>query len=208
MTAASVASRLHFRYIHQARVARLSRAFARSIPTTARTVLDVGTGDGLLAWEIRQLRPELRFTGVDVHPRPENFIPVELFDGRRLPADDKSVDVVIFSDVLHHADNQEELLAEAARVARQAVVIKDHVADSVAGSMVLRAMDFAGNRHAGVSLPYNYLSTSEWRRAFEQTGLWVRRWDDQPDVYPAPLRWVIGRRLHVLTVVVPTAAAV
>jgi SAM-dependent methyltransferase len=203
MSKPNVAGRLHFRYVHRGRVARLSRAFAAAIPADARTVLDVGAGDGLLASQIAQLRPELSFIGVDVHPRPDTFVPIEMFDGRQLPLSDNSVDVVVFSDVLHHTTNQRELLMEAARVGRKAIVIKDHIADSRADRATLRAMDYAGNCHAGVALPYNYLSTDEWRRAFANSGLRVERWDDAPDVYPAALRWAIGRRLHLLTVLAP-----
>ena len=54
-------------------------------------------------------------------------MPVTAFDGRVIPMAARSVDVVTMFDVLHHADDPPALLAEAARVARTCVVLKDHV---------------------------------------------------------------------------------
>ena len=58
--------------------------------------------------------------------RPTTHIPVQEFDGHTLRWT-TAVDVVLLVDVLHHADDPMRLLKEAARVARQAIVIKDHV---------------------------------------------------------------------------------
>merc|ERR1719401_681091 len=53
---------------------------------------------------------------------------VQLFDGRRLPLEDKSVDCAMFSFVLHHCRHfeiQRALLREAARVARRWILIAE-----------------------------------------------------------------------------------
>ena len=63
------------------------------------------------------------------------------------------------------------LLREAARVARQGVVIKDHTRDGILAGPILRFMDFVGNAHHGVALPYNYWPRRCWIGAFEELGL-------------------------------------
>ncbi|MGE0418479.1 MAG: class I SAM-dependent methyltransferase, partial [Acetobacteraceae bacterium] len=121
---------LHEQFVFKRRTRVLSEALAQAIPTEARSVLDVGCGDGSIAALIQAGRPELSITGVDVLVRPETRIPVTQFDGVRLPFDDGAFDVVMFVDVLHHTDDPAVLLREAKRVARQAVVLKDHTKDT------------------------------------------------------------------------------
>ena len=81
-------------------------------------VLDIGCGDGLLSQRILAKRPDIQITGVDVLVRPSTHIPVTAFDGRRLPYEDKTVDVALFVDVLHHTSDPTSLLREAKRVAK------------------------------------------------------------------------------------------
>jgi ubiquinone/menaquinone biosynthesis C-methylase UbiE len=162
------------------------------------TVLDVGCGDGLLDRMLMNARPDLRIEGIDVLLRPQTHIPVTLFDGRRIPHPDKSFDAVTFVDVLHHTDDPAVLLAEAGRVARRCVVIKDHTNDTALSGPILRFMDWLGNERHGVRLPYNYWSSAQWSRAFAGLG-WKLR-EDRRDLglYPAPADLVFGRGLHCL----------
>ena len=62
----------------------------------------------------------------------------------RLPCADAGADVVLFVDVLHHTSDPLPLLAEARRVARQAIVIKDHLCDGWLADPTLRLMDWFG----------------------------------------------------------------
>jgi SAM-dependent methyltransferase len=199
----AVLGRLHFRLIHTSRATHLASMFAAAIPPGSTTVLDVGCGDGLLAREIGGARPELTFTGLDVVARDRSFIRVQIYDGQTLPAADRAYDVVMFSDVLHHAIDPDALLCEAARVARKAVVIKDHLAEGRLDRALLRGMDWVGNSHSGVSLPYTYWPRERWRASLEQAGLRALTWNERPRVYAQPLSWIIGRDLHLLTVVTP-----
>ncbi len=198
--------RLHFTAIHGRRIKGLTACFAAALPADAQ-VLDVGSGDGYLASEIMKRRPDVVISGVDIIPRREAFIPVDLFDGARLPYDDDTFDVVMFSDVLHHATNQPDLLAEAGRVARRAVVVKDHLNERRVDEWCLRAMDWFGNRHNGVPLPYDYWPERKWRAELHRAGIEVQAIDKHVRVYPQPLQAVFGRGLHVVISGRPNATA-
>jgi SAM-dependent methyltransferase len=161
-------------------------------------VLDVGCGDGEIACLLKQQRPDLSVTGVDVLVRPDTRVPVEPFDGRTLPFADDSFDVVLFVDVLHHCDWPLELLQEARRVARQSIVIKDHSLEGFAAGRTLRFMDGVGNRRHGVALPYNYWRPDQWNAAFAELGLMVELQLRQLHLYPWPLSLAFDRRLHFL----------
>jgi len=138
----------------------------------ARTVLDIGSSIGLLAREIQD-RTGARFTGVDIHLFAETAIPVETYDGRSLPFDDNSFDLVSIVDVLHHAEDPQRLLAEARRVARDHVLIKDHYFENRYDTLMLRLSDYLGNKPYGIALPYNFLALATWRTIFRALGLKV-----------------------------------
>jgi len=186
---------LHSQAVYGRRVRVLSEHLSRLIPDHA-TVLDAGTGDGLIASLVQQLRPDTTITGVDVLERPTTYIPVTLFDGTRLPFAEKQFDVVTFVDVLHHTKNIPDLLREAARVARRALVIKDHLREGLLANSTLRLMDWVGNHRYGVSLPYNYWSRRQWREAFANLGLQEESWLESLHLYQGPLDLFFGRNLH------------
>src|SRR5262245_27100825 len=151
-TQMNLLSRAHTSWVHQRRVKVLATRFAGLFPAGTRRVLDVGCGDGLLAQEIKLLRKELEIEGLDVFARPGAAIPVTVFDGRRLPFEKGSFDVVMFSDVLHHAEHPRGLLREAARVARLGLAIKDHLQQGLFAHATLSVMDWIGNAAHGVAI--------------------------------------------------------
>lgn len=186
---------LHERHVAKRRACVLSRQLAEIIPPDAE-LLDVGCGDGEIAWMVSQTRPDLKIRGVDVLVRPQTRIPVEPFDGLTLPSEDKSYDVVTLIDVLHHCDQPKEVLREAGRVARKAVLIKDHLREGFAAAFTLRVMDWVGNHRHGVALPYNYWSWPEWRTAFDDLGLQLDQLSNRLGLYPWPASLLFDRSLH------------
>jgi SAM-dependent methyltransferase len=192
------AAGFHQSFVHPRRVRVLVDHAARLLPHDVR-VLDVGTGDGLIAAALAERRRDLRIEGVDVLVRERTAIPVTAFDGRVIPMAAGSVDVVTMFDVLHHADDPAALLAEACRVTRRCVVLKDHVAAGPISRAVLAFMDRAGNRRHGVALPHNYLSGPQWRRVIDRLGLTPAVWEvGGLGLYPWPASLVFGGQLHVL----------
>jgi len=188
---------LHGQLIFERRVDRLADALAARLPLNA-SVLDIGCGDGSIAYAILERRADLSITGVDVLVRAATRIPVIDYDGSNLPFLDASFDAVCLVDVVHHTDDPQRLLGEAARVSRDLILIKDHVAEGFLAEPTLRLMDWIGNARHGVRLPYNYLTSADWHQHFGQAGLTVRGWDTDLPLYPHPLSAVFGRGLHVL----------
>jgi len=195
-----VLNAVHDHAVFQRRVRVLSEHLASELSSEG-TVLDLGCGDGSIARAVMDRKPGLTFRGIDVLIRPHTQIPVELFDGHSIPADDKSSDWVTIVDVLHHTDNPGRLLAEAGRVARKGVVIKDHLREGLAAYTTLRLMDWVGNKGHDVRLPYNYLSRAEWMTAFRGAGLGVLGWRENLSLYPFPASLVCDRHLHFIAVV-------
>ena len=166
-------------------------------------MLDLGCGDGQIALGLMALRPDLACEGVDVLVRPVTHIPVTRYDGVTLPFADKSFDYVTIVDVLHHTDDPALVLSEAARVARQGVVIKDHLREGLLAGPALRLMDWVGNRGHDVRLPYNYLDRAQWDTALCRCGLKRAKWTEKLGLYPAPLSWLFERQLHFVALMAP-----
>ena len=159
-------------------------------------VLDVGCGDGLLGRLIVDRRPDIEIRGLEVLLRDQAHIPLDQFDGTTIPHDDHSFDVVMFVDVLHHTSDPMILLREAARVARRAILIKDHTLGGVFAGPTLRFMDRVGNARHLVALPYNYWPHARWLTAFKELQLPVEAWKSNLRLYPWPADRVFGRSLH------------
>jgi SAM-dependent methyltransferase len=189
---------LHEAKVHKRRIRVLAEAASRLVPQNVR-VLDVGCGDGLFAATLRVLRPDIRIEGAEVLPRAGCKIPVVAFDGRTLPFPNKAYDACLLIDVLHHTDDPAALLGEAARVGSGQVILKDHLREGLAAGSCLRFMDIVGNRRHGVALPFNYLNSAQWRKAFDACGLNVAESDALPHLYPFPANLVFGRRLNFIS---------
>ncbi|HET9640735.1 MAG TPA: class I SAM-dependent methyltransferase [Allosphingosinicella sp.] len=187
--------KVHGKAVFDRRIEVLTRTLADFIPQGAR-VLDIGCGSGTLARRIMALRPDITIEGIDVLVRPGTEIPVTEFDGDTIPWPDGHFDIALFVDVLHHTEAPARLLAEAKRVSKGGIVIKDHFREGVLADATLRFMDWVGNAQHGVVLPYNYLSDPEWRSIWSRLGLKVERLTDKVGLYPAPFSWLFDRRLH------------
>jgi SAM-dependent methyltransferase len=195
---------VHGKAIHGRRVRQLAKHLGEMLPAPCQSLLDVGCGDGRIDTLVRAARPNLRVQGLDVLVRPDAQIPVAAFDGKRLPYADRDVDVVMFVDVLHHTADPGFLLAEARRVARHGVLIKDHYCENWLDERMLAAMDWVGNFGHGVALPYNYWSRAQWSAAWLTLGLKAVETRTALGLYPPVARAAFERHLHFVTFLSPT----
>jgi ubiquinone/menaquinone biosynthesis C-methylase UbiE len=190
--------KVHSALVFSRRIQVLARELAKQIPRDSR-VLDVGCGSGDIAAAIMAQRPDVTIEGVDVLVRTQTRIPVLEYDGRTLPHPDGGFDVAMLVDVLHHTDDPAAVLAEAKRVARVGVLVKDHFRDGMLAGPTLRFMDWVGNAPHGVRLPYNYLSSREWRSIWDRLRLTPTGLCSALGLYPPPFTWLFDRTLHFVT---------
>lgn len=161
---------LNERVMFPRRYAFLSEALAPFL-AGAESILDVGSSNGRLISRITKGLRGAHVVGVDVHVQPDRVIPIERYDGARLPFPNGSFDSVVLIDVLHHADDPAALLSEAARVARDHVLIKDHYFRTQMDWQILKWADYGGNAPHGIRLPCNYLNLPAWYAAIQGAGL-------------------------------------
>ncbi len=159
-----------YRWIYPNYRIELLRTFARLWPDRACSVLDVGAGDGVFGSAIQRYYPGVTVRGVDVASRahPASLIPIQVYDGSRIPADDKSVDISIVANVIHHVppSARSAFLCEVSRVTRRAILIKDHIATGSWSRLILSAMDFVGNVPFKGMIEASYLDAGAWTALF------------------------------------------
>lgn len=196
---------VHEKIIHPVRVRSLTQGLGDLLDRGA-SLLDVGCGDGSMAALLHDQCALSRVEGVDVLVRGKVDIPVTSFDGLNLPWADRSWDYVMAIDVLHHVEDQQALLADMLRVARRAVVLKDHLCENAFDRWMLLKMDGVGNDRHGVTVPGRYLSRKQWQTLIGSAGGTVETFHDRVAIYPWPLSMVFGRSLHCLYSIRPPSS--
>src|SRR5688572_13310422 len=136
--------------------------------------LDFGSGDGWFAQEVSATGIVREVVCIDVMRRAHSFVEPMLYDGRRLPFEDRSFEIVYAVDVLHHTPSPDATLRDVLRCCRGTFVLKDHNYHRPAHKLVLAALDELGNRRLGVPTVYEYQRNWEWLPIIEDEGF-VRR---------------------------------
>jgi SAM-dependent methyltransferase len=166
-------------------------------------VLDVGCGFGTLGMRImesRQCPCGVSVTGLEQFRREEEMCPIEYYDGRWIPHLDDAFDVVLLIDVLHHSKIPHRLVDECARVAKRALIIKDHAKEGFLAKQRISVMDWASNVPYRVPCLYRYNTVQEWRSWHRMHGLVIEREISPIKLYPTAMNMVFGGRVQYLAV--------
>jgi SAM-dependent methyltransferase len=123
--------------------------------------------------------------GIDVVMPPSPAIPVTLFDGRHIPFGDREFDTVLCCFVLHHAEDQEALVADMKRVGRRIVVVEDDCDGALHRSSVVLLHQITSPM---IGMPYHrggFRTSEGWRDLFDKHGLKCVACQRHPGVIPA-----------------------
>ena len=166
-------------------------------------VLDVGCGCGELGRAILDAPscpPAVRVCGVEQRRRGNEPIDVQAFDGLTIPGAERTYDVVMLADVLHHIADPERLVQECIRVSKRLLIIKDHTVNGVLARQRLALLDWAANAPYGVPCLYRYRTAAQWTEAFHRHRLVVEEARTSMALYPFGLDLLFGGPLHCFTV--------
>jgi ubiquinone/menaquinone biosynthesis C-methylase UbiE len=133
--------------------------------------LDIGTGPGIFPLGIAESLPEMEFLGIDLSPAMiqtaranakerglEDRVHFQIGSAYALPLKDKSVDLVLCVQTMHHLEDPLAFFNEAARVLRQG------------GKCVI--VDFRRDAPKSLAIFFNLLWRLVMREKRAQDGLW------------------------------------
>ena len=143
-------------------------------------VIDYGAGSGQITQMFHD-RLGLDIEGVDVRnfKAKEVTIPMQLFDGYKVPVEDGHYSTAVLTNVIHHEKDNEKVLAELNRIVKNKLVIIETVPEGNTseeikkdwGRMLLN--DTLWNRffnYANIPVPGTYETPGNWIKRFEKYG--------------------------------------
>lgn len=186
---------IHHRRVRLPRTERVARALAGQIGS-ARSLLDIGCGEGSVALAIAAKVGASRVAGVDVKVQPGVPIEVAEYDGLHLPFPDKTFEAVVISDVLHHCQDPAAVLREALRVAERVVAVKDHFRFGPVSEKLLLWMDQVGNAAHDIHVRGTYFGPREWADLVAAAGGRFTGLEWPLQIHDYPFRLVTQDRLQ------------
>lgn len=172
----------------------LAQHVGRLLPPAASVLVISDADTGLLA-ALASHRRDLTITRIDVPASrgaaSQDFVAVR----PPLPVTDASVDVVVLLDVLHRTEAALHLLAEATRIAREAVVIKDCIRRDWADDYRVWMLDWA-RRPRGRLPAARCWSAGEWTLALQRIGAAIESWETDLRLHAWPVSALVGPSLH------------
>ena len=155
------------------------------------SVLHVGCGDGGLASRLASILPGVRFRGVERFVCKGSQIPIHGFNGSEIPFGDNSFDSVLLVDALHDAEDPGNLLREAARVARETIVLKDKSSRGLLASTKRLINPVGSEQQPRVG---GRLSKTELQKLIAELGLTIEQWNGQPGRFNnRKANWIFSR---------------
>lgn len=139
-------------------------------------ILDVGCGDGEIGKIMMDINPTLEIEGVDIKDYgAKSLIKKTYYNGQKLPFPDKSFDIVIAVDVLHHTQCIPVHLKEIRRVSKRYVILKDHKTYGFWSHLLISFTDYITNVPFGIYCAFNFPTWNEWLGYFDILGFKVDR---------------------------------
>lgn len=146
-------------------------------------VLDVGCGTGVVT-KCLEDKLKVKMTGCDIINYLQRDLPfLKMKKINNLPVKDSSFDAVMFNDVLHHTEyeNQIILLKESLRVSKKILIFE------LKPTLKARFFDYILNKayEKEMNIPFAYRSRQEWLELFKSLKVKIQiKEARQPWFYP------------------------
>lgn len=139
-------------------------------------VLDIGAGEGFVSQFIARQGHETHLVERNAQSN-RTELPITAYNGRDLPFSDAQFDVGILSYVLHHCEDPDQVLREAARVCRRLIILETvYITDFDRRRTTF--LDHNANRLRGIPKEPLHFDTAEgWHRRFQAIGLKIQHFE-------------------------------
>ena len=137
-------------------------------------VLDLGAGSGKVAEHILG-KKDVKMTLLDVTDKyKDTNLEIELYDGEKIPYKSNYFDCVLIVFTLHHCEEPDLVLREAARVTKNKILVFEDKVDGKIGFFLLEIWHTAVSFLIGEGLFYSFRSDKAWKRKFEKLDLIIK----------------------------------
>lgn len=135
-------------------------------------IIDIGSGTGDVASLIKAQGKNI--TPVDVADfHGPRMIKTIIYDGKTLPFKEKSFDIALLLMVMHHTPDSEVVFKEAARVAKEIVVIETSYTNPINRILTIIS-DAIGNLRLEACWN-SYKTNGEWQKFFTDHGFIIKQ---------------------------------
>ncbi|WP_372368626.1 glycosyltransferase 87 family protein [Candidatus Uabimicrobium sp. HlEnr_7] len=133
------------------------------------SVLDNGCAEGYLGQHIHE-KLKIKVQNLDVLPLNKSTIPYTMYDGKKIPLADNSVDTVICALMLHHCEDPELVLREVIRVAKKRIIILESTFENKFDLNILnffdRCANFVRSRGKMGKEELHFKTVDQWQKIF------------------------------------------
>ncbi len=139
--------------------------------SSGEQILDIGSGNGLISFVLREkgfVVTPLDIAEGQYHP----YVKPILYDGKHMPFEDKSFNTGLLLTILHHTNNQEEIIKEAARTCKQLIIMEDVYKNSFQ-KYYLFFIDSLVNLFYS-PCPHTNRIEAGWEKLFNELGLEIK----------------------------------
>lgn len=196
----NISNMFHKLFIYDRRMNQLHKHLSSIIKSNNCTdILDIGAGDGKID---RMLIDScnVNITGIDVLVRETTYIPIKEYNGAHINLSDNEINTTMMIDMLHHTDDPKSVFKEAVRVSNKYIIIKDHIVSGWWSRLKLKMMDYVGNKHYSVRLPYNYLTKKQWSNMFKEEHLKIIHTKTNLNLYKGLFHFLFDSNLHFIVI--------
>jgi SAM-dependent methyltransferase len=135
------------------------------------TILDIGAGPCTICYLLE--KNGFSPTPLDIHDGSMiETIPPRLYDGRKIPFENKSFDVALILTVLHHVSNQEKIIREAQRIAKTIIIIEDVYSNRFMKYLMFVADSLTNWEFKGH--PHSNRTDQGWKDLFNQLNITLK----------------------------------
>lgn len=135
---------------------------------SGQKIIDIGAGSCHIA-ETLAKRPSITVTAVDVVDHNITELPLQLYDGKKLPFKAGVFDASLLIFVLHHADDMKGLLREALRVSETLILLED-TPQTRLEKRIWKWFDRMVNHeiHNDIAIAHHAMSTADWQQMLNE----------------------------------------
>ncbi len=136
-------------------------------------ILNIGAGDCLIS-EIIEKDKNSKIINLDISDTSKNNQKVVIYNGKKIPFKKNQFDYSLLLHVLHHFENQEEMIKEVSRISKKIIVFEDKQ-ESFVQKMHIKIMHLFWNLFQKGCWPVYCKYPHEWETFFRNHNLKIKK---------------------------------